>query len=79
MFRKNNENEENEVSGGQVFGYILIGLAVVIIIAFVIFVCVKMATGGGKKDAKPQQVASVEVSTLALENDDAEEIEDWTE
>lgn len=79
MFRKNNENEENEVSGGQVFGYILIGLAVVIIIAFIIFVCVKMATDGGKKDAKPQQVASVEVSTLALENDDAEEIEDWTE
>lgn len=79
MFRKNNENEENEVSGGQVFGYILIGLAVVIIIAFIIFVCVKMATGGGKKDAKPQQVASVEISTLALENDDAEEIEDWTE
>ena len=49
------------------------------IIAFIIFVGVKMATGGGKKDAKPQQVASVEISTLALENDDAEEIEDWTE
>lgn len=77
MFRKNNENEENEVSGGQVFGYILIGLAVVIIIAFIIFVGVKMATGGGKKDAKPKQVASVEISTLALETDTAEEIEDW--
>lgn len=77
MFRKNNENEENEVSGGQVFGYILIGLAVVIIIAFIIFVGVKMATGGGKKNAKPQQIASIEVSTLALENDAAEEIEDW--
>lgn len=69
MFRKNNENEENEVSGGQVFGYILIGLAVVLIIAFIIFVGVKMATGGSKKDAKPQQVSSIEVSTLALEND----------
>lgn len=69
MFRKNNENEENEVSGGQVFGYILIGLAVVLIIAFIIFVGVKMVTGGNKKDAKPQQVSSIEVSTLALEND----------
>ena len=52
---------------------------IIIILAFIIFVGVKMATGGGKKDAKPQQVASVEISTLALENDDAEEIEDWTE
>jgi large-conductance mechanosensitive channel len=75
MFRKNNENEENEVSGGQVFGYILIGLAVVIIIAFVIFVGIKMATGGGKKDAKPQQVASVEVSTLALEDEEKPVVE----
>ena len=75
MFRKNNENEENEVSGGQVFGYILIGLAVVIIIAFIIFVGVKMATGGGKKDAKPQQVASVEISTLPLEDEEKPVVE----
>lgn len=70
MFRKNNENEENEVSGGQVFGYILIGLAVVIIIAFVIFVGIKMATGNGKSDAKTQQISSTEISTLPLEDEE---------
>lgn len=68
MFRKNNENEENEVSGGQVFGYILIGLALALIVAFVIFVGIKMATGGSKSDAKTQQLSSTEISTLPLEN-----------
>lgn len=70
MFRKNNENEENEVSGGQVFGYILIGLAVVLIVAFVIFVGVKLATGGSKSGAKTQQISSTEISTLPLENEE---------
>lgn len=68
MFRKNNENEENEVSGGQVFGYILIGLALALIVAFVIFVGIKMATGGSKSDAKTQQLSSTEISTLPLED-----------
>ena len=75
MFRKNNENEENEVSGGQVFGYILIGLAVVIIIAFVIFVGIKMATGDSKSDAKTQQISSTEISTLPLEDEEKPVIE----
>lgn len=70
MFRKNSENEENEVSGGQVFGYILIGLAVVLIVAFVIFVGVKMVTGGSKSDAKTQQISSTEISTLPLEDEE---------
>lgn len=75
MFRKNNENEENEVSGGQVFGYILIGLAVVIIIAFVIFVGIKMATGDSKSDAKTQQISSTEISTLPLEDEEKPVVE----
>lgn len=75
MFRKNNESEENEVSGGQVFGYILIGLAVVIIIAFVIFVGIKMATGDSKSDAKTQQISSTEISTLPLEDEEKPVVE----
>lgn len=75
MFGKNNENEENEVSGGQVFGYILIGLAVVIIIAFVIFVGIKMATGDSKSDAKTQQISSTEISTLPLEDEEKPVVE----
>lgn len=43
-------DEENEVSGGQVFGYILLGLAALLVIAFLIFVGIKKFSGGGEGD-----------------------------
>lgn len=36
-----NKNEEKEVSGGAVFGWALLGMAAILVIAFIIFMLLK--------------------------------------
>jgi hypothetical protein len=62
IFKK--DFDEQEVSGGQVFGYILLGAALLFIIAFIAFVCITKVKGGN--DASTPQT-SVE-QTVDTEN-----------
>lgn len=62
-----NKDEEKEVSSGVLMGYVLIGFAVVVILAFGIFVVVKKTTG--KKEEAP----------IAIEQTTDEEIEETPE
>lgn len=58
LFKK--DQEENEVSGGQVFGYILLGAAALFVIAFVIFICITKVQG--KKADTAQDPVAVETT-----------------
>lgn len=56
-----NKDNENEVSGGQVFGYILIGLAVAFIIAFLVFVGIQKFSSNNNEDNQTQVESSIEM------------------
>lgn len=40
FFRKNNGEQEKEVSTGAVFGYVLLGFAGVVVVAFILFMII---------------------------------------
>jgi large-conductance mechanosensitive channel len=61
LFRRS-QDEENEVSGGQVFGYALIGAAVLFVVAFIIFVIVSKVSN--KSDNSSQASNNVVIEQV---------------
>lgn len=49
-------DDENEVSGAQVFGYILIGAAVLFVVSFIVFAIYSKLSGGTEVN-QPAKVA----------------------
>jgi uncharacterized membrane protein len=54
-------NSEKEVSGGAVFGYILLAAAAVVVIAFLVFVCIQKI--GGSKETSDTETSRIESVT----------------
>lgn len=57
------KDDENEVSGGQVFGYILIALAALLVISFLIFVGIKKFGGSDSDGNVNMDNGSVRIET----------------
>jgi uncharacterized membrane protein len=47
----NQNDSEKEVSGGAVFGYVLLGMAAVVVVAFIIFVVISKVKGSSDDSA----------------------------
>ena len=62
-----NGDTEKEVSSGAMIGYVLIGFAIVVVIAFLIFVGIKKVSGNNENTAIVTE-ESVEVSTDTEDN-----------
>lgn len=60
---------ENEVSGGQVFGYILIGLAALLVVAFLIFFIVQKVGGNDKDKADNAVQVETQLETSEVESE----------
>lgn len=62
-----NGDTEKEVSSGAMIGYVLIGFAIVVVIAFLIFVGIKKVSGNNESPATVTE-ESVEIN---VDTDDA--------
>ena len=62
-----NPDQEKEVSSGAVIGWVLLGFAILVIVAFGIFVGVKKLSPDDSKDANPVQIEQQVETEEAIE------------
>lgn len=74
IFNQNGDNEK-EMSGGAMFGYVLIGFVAVIVVVFIIFAVTKFVGGSKADEGNQTQIEQ----TIETEEDTENIIEDNTE
>ena len=66
-----NKDTEKEVSSGVLIGYVLIGFAVVLVVAFIIFAIFKNISGGSNKVS--EQTTTIEQTTDTATDETSEQ------